>query len=116
MINSQTLLSNVIYGEPSGRYDGSSQDWTSTAAKAADYYQGRGGIQSVNFSVTGFVGTIVLEATLDTDSDSATWFNVLEFDDSTAQRSEPVIGNFTWIRARIQSFDAGTIDSVVVTY
>jgi hypothetical protein len=116
MITTLTLLTNVVYGTPSGPYDGSSQDWVSAAVKAADYYQGRGGIQTIGFAVTGFVGEIVIEATLDTDADSAAWFDVLNFDDATAQRSESVIGNFTWIRARVVDFAAGTINSITINY
>jgi hypothetical protein len=116
MITTETLLSNVVHGTPSGNYDGSSQDWFGTAVKAADYYRGRGGIQTVNFNVTGFDGIIVIEATLDTDPDSAAWFNTLNFNDTTVQRSESIVGNFTWIRARVQNFDSGTINSVTVTY
>lgn len=116
MITTQTLLSNVVYGTPSGRYDGSSLDWASAAVKAADYYQGRGGVQTIGFSVSGFDGEIVMEATLDTDSESADWFEILEFTDSSIQRSETVLGNFTWIRARVVGFESGTINSVTVTY
>ena len=116
MITTLTLLSNVVHGTPSGRYDGSSQDWTSDAVKAADYYQGRGGVQTVGFNVVGFAGKITIEATLDSDAETAGWFDVLDFELSTAQRSESVVGNFTWIRARISNFDAGTITFVTVTY
>jgi hypothetical protein len=116
MITTQTLLSNVVYGTPSGRYDGSSQDWTSVAIKGSDYYQGRGGIQTIAFAVTGFAGSIVIEATLDSDADNAAWFDVLDFETATVQRSESVIGNFTWIRARVLNFAAGTINNIAVTY
>jgi hypothetical protein len=116
MITTQTLLSNVVHGTPSGNYDGSSQDWISDAVKAADYYQGRGGVQTIGFAVAGFSGSIVIEATLDSDVENAVWFNTLTFEDSTVQRSESVVGNFTWIRARVQGFDTGTITAVTVTY
>ncbi len=116
MITTLTLLSNVVYGTPSGRYDGSSQDWISDAVKGSDYYQGRGGVQTIGFDVDGFSGKIIIEATLDSDPDSATWFDVLDFNDSTAQRSESVIGNFVWIRARVRNFDSGTVASVTVNY
>jgi hypothetical protein len=116
MITTQTLLTNVVYGTPSGRYDGSSQDWTSEPVKAADYYQGRGGVQTVGFNVAGFDGSIVIEATLDADAETAGWFDVLDFDLSTAQRSESVVGNFTWIRARVKNFDSGNIVSITITY
>jgi hypothetical protein len=116
MITTETLLSNVVHGTPSGNYDGSSQDWFSTTVKAADYYRGRGGIQTFNFNVSGFDERIVIEATLDMDPDSAAWFDVLDFDDVSVQRSESVVGNFTWLRARIQNFDSGIINSITVTY
>jgi hypothetical protein len=120
MITTETLLTNVVHGTPSGRYDGSSQDWISDAVKAADYYRGRGSVQTIGFSVSGFVGEIVIEATLDTDPDSAAWFATLTYGNTavatTQTISQAVTGNFTWIRARVQDFDAGAINSVTVTY
>jgi hypothetical protein len=120
MITTQTLLTNVVHGTPSGRYDGSSQDWVSDAVKAADYYRGRGSVQTMGFSVTGFAGTITIEATLDTDPDSAGWFRTITYGDAstvtTQSISEAVVGNFTWLRARVEQFDSGTINSVTATY
>ena len=120
MITTETLLTAATYGTPSGNYDGSSQDWFSDAVKAADYYRGRGGVQTIGFSVSGFQGTITIEATLDMDPDSAAWFNTLTYGDAstvtTQTLSESVVGNFTWLRARVEQFDAGTINTVTVTY
>ncbi len=115
-----TLLTAVTHGTPSGNYDGSSQDWFSDAVKAADYYRGRGGVQTMGFSVTGFQGTITIEATLDTDPDSAAWFSTLVYGDAstvtTQNISESVVGNFTWLRARVERFEAGVINTVTATY
>jgi hypothetical protein len=120
MITTEALLTNVVYGTPSGRYDGSSQDWVSDTVKAADYYRGRGSVQTIGFSVIGFVGTITIEATLDTDPASAAWFDTITYGDAstitTQSISEAVVGNFTWLRARVEQFDAGTITSVNITY
>jgi hypothetical protein len=120
MITTETLLTAVTHGTPSGNYDGSSQDWFSDAVKAADYYRGRGGVQTIGFSVSGFQGTITIEATLDTDPDSAAWFNTLTYGNAstvtTQSISESVVGNFTWLRARIEHFDAGVINTVTATY
>jgi hypothetical protein len=116
----KTLLTTVVNGEPSGNYDGSSQDWFSNAVNAAGYYHGRSGVQTVGFSVTGFTGTITIEATLDSDPDTAAWFDALAYGDAssvtTQSISESVVGNFTWLRARVQTFDAGTINLVTATY
>lgn len=119
-MTTQALLTTVTHGTPSGNYDGSSQDWVSDAVKAADYYRGRGGVQTMGFSVTGFQGTITIEATLDMDPDSAAWFSTLVYGDAstvtTQNISESVVGNFTWLRARVEQFDAGVINAVTVTY
>jgi hypothetical protein len=116
----QALLTAVTHGTPSGNYDGSSQDWFSDAVKAADYYRGRGGVQTIGFRVTGFQGTITIEATLDMDPDSAAWFSTLTYGDAstviTQTLSESVVGNFTWLRARIEHFEAGVINTVTATY
>jgi hypothetical protein len=119
-MTTEILLTAVTHGTPSGNYDGSSQDWFSDAVKAADYYRGRGGVQTMRFSVTGFQGTITIEATLDTDPDSAAWFSTLVYGNAstvtTQSISESVVGNFTWLRARVEDFEAGTINTVTATY
>jgi hypothetical protein len=120
MITTETLLTAVTHGTPSGNYDGSSQDWFSNAVKAADYYRGRGGVQTIGFSVSGFQGTITIEATLDMDPDSAAWFNTLTYGDAstvtTQTLSESIVGNFTWLRARIEHFESGVVNTVTATY
>ena len=119
-MTTETLLTAVTHGTPSGNYDGSSQDWFSDAVKAADYYRGRGGVQTMGFSVTGFQGTITIEATLDMDPDSAAWFSTLVYGDAstitTQTIAESVVGNFTWLRARVEHFEDGTINAVTATY
>jgi hypothetical protein len=146
MINDITLIPLTVHGVPSGNYDGSSTDWLSNPIKAANYYRGHGFIQVVWFNVENFQGQITIQATLDRSpgsvvnaySDGSTinwaapdpvstdlqiesgWFTVAEFGDLSSQitdyRPLTVNGNFTWLRARIQGFDAGTIKRVNVTY
>ena len=129
MINNVTIIPLTIVGIPSGNYDGSSQDWYSDPVKAANYYKGHGFIQTVWFNVTDFVGTITIQANLDrspgtiTDPDwttSTNWFTVDIFGSDTVPTTDyrPVTieGNFTWLRARVQNFDAGRINRVHVTY
>ena len=98
-MTTETILDTTVYGEPSGNYDGSSQDWASDAVQAASYYRGRGGLQTVTFSVENFEGTIYLDATLDTLPESATWFNTFIFDDGstipiTDYHPATITGNF----------------------
>lgn len=122
-INTVTLIPTTIHGVPSGNYDGSSQDFIGDPQKAANYYFGRGGLQTVWFRVRDFVGAITIQATLDADPVAARWFNCTTYgDDSTGGSAISDIypvniqGNFVWIRASVTNFQAGTIDSVTADY
>ncbi len=119
MTTSTVILGTTVYGTASGNYDGSSQDWSSDAVQAANYYWGRGSVQTIAFVLTGFVGDILLEATLDADPNSATWFETYEIIAATAQTQHQVTtitGNFTWMRVRVVEFVGGTINSVIITF
>jgi hypothetical protein len=115
------LLPTTTYGTPSGNYDGSSQDWSGDRQQAANYYGGFGGLQTIAYYLNGFQGRIKIEATLDSDpvSDVA-WFKVNEFDSTTSPAtnnfSVNITGNFTWIRANVEDFDAGTITKLYMSY
>ena len=114
------LLDNVVYGTPSGNYDGSSADFNGDGVKAVGYYQGQGNLQTVLIRVNGFVGTVTLQGTLDFNWQSADWFDLYEYGDNSSATTDvhPVnlTGNFTWVRARVTNFDAGTIESVTISY
>jgi len=116
----QTMLSNVVYGQASGNYDGSSQLFYSNAVPAANYYAGNGSIQTLFYNLSGFIGTITIQATLNDLPDQAQWVDISERGDAvtpdTGLTSSTVTGNFSWIRARVEDFDAGTITSVYVVY
>lgn len=122
MITTETLLAQTVHGTPSGNYDGSSQDWFSDAVKAANYYRGRGSVQTVAIDVAGFQGTMVVQATLDEDpTDQAAWFNVYTYDAGsvspvTDYHPEAILGNFTWLRVRVEDFSTGTINTVTASY
>jgi hypothetical protein len=119
----QVLLPETVYGTPSGRYDGSSQLFYGDPVTAANYYGGIGSVQTAYFRTTDFVGTIVLQATLadrtTIDSDQAAWAEVGRYvaeEPRTDYHPITQVGNFTFMRVRVEMFDAGTIDSVALTY
>ncbi len=118
--SSTFLLDNVVYGTPSGNYDGSSADFNSDGVKGVGYYAGQGGIQTLGIRSTGLVGIITLQATLDNEWQTANWFDIYEYGDNvtplTDHTSITVTGNFVWVRARITEFDAGTINFINITY
>lgn len=119
-ITNLTLLSDVVYGTPSGNYDGSSLDFTSDGAKGVNYYPGQGSLQTLAIRLTNFQGLLRFRATLDVDWRNANWFNIYDYDSTeaptTAVHYENIVGNFTWVQVEVIGFEAGTINSIVVVY
>lgn len=120
MSTNSIILGLTQHGVPAGNYDGSSQNFDSDGAKAVGYYRGLGSIQTVYQRITGFQGVITLQATLDQNWEDANWVDVNVFGDASTVSSGvyPVTltGNYTWMRAHITDFSAGTIDSITITY
>ena len=121
-ITTQSILTNVEYGTPSGNYDGSSLDFVGEDQKAADYYGGFGQLQTLAFYLSEFQGRIRIQATLDSvPAQDVNWFQVYDFNsaDSTATTnnfSVNITGNFTWIRSRVEEFEAGTVTKLMMSY
>jgi hypothetical protein len=120
-LNELYLLERTVYGTASGNYDGSSQDFYGDPVRAANYYGGQGSIQTVTIRTTGFVGTITVQATLnDQPSIEAAWFDLETYGDGstadTAVDGRTIVGNFTFLRAKITGFDGGIIDSIIEAF
>ena len=118
-LNELYLLDRTVYGEASGNYDGSSQDFYGDPVRAANYYGGQGSIQTVTIRISSFVGNIKIQGTLnDQPSIQAAWFDVDTFDSpspSSAIDGRTVVGSFTFMRARVTNFEAGSI-SITLAY
>jgi hypothetical protein len=116
----QIILDDVTYGQASGNYDGSSQLFYSNAVPAANYYAGNGSVQTLFYDLSGFVGIITIQATLNDLPEQAHWFDISERGDGsspdTGYTSSTVTGNFSWLRAKVSSFDGGTITAVTGVY
>jgi len=119
-VNDLVIVGQTVHGVPSGNYDGSSLDFDSDGVKGVGYYRGQGSIQTIWQRVTGFQGRITLQATLDQEWQTAKWVDVNDFDCTVTPGfgTNPVsiTGNYTWVRARIADFTAGTIDSITIVY
>jgi len=115
------LLPTTTYGTPSGNYDGSSLDFSGHREQAANYYGGFGGLQTVAFFLSGFQGRIRIEASLESDPvTDVEWFQISDFDSTSSTTtnnfSRNITGNFTWIRARVLDFEAGSIEKIMLSY
>jgi len=124
--SSLQLLPFTDFGHATGNYDGSSTGFSGTAIKAAAYASSIGDNQTVGIFSEDFLGTMVIEATLDTTVADSSWFTVYTFsgdgssaNDSTARffnTSQNIAGRYTWMRVTISSFTQGTIHKVTLSY
>jgi len=117
----ETLIPSTTYGTPSGNYDGSSQDWYGNAVIAANYYGGYRSAQTIITDLFSFSGKITIQGTLNSTQFEAQWFDIVTYNyidapDITEILTENSIGNFVWLRTRVQGFTTGTINSIKVSY
>lgn len=121
MTTTYSILGQTVHGTASGNYDGSSLDFSSDPVQAANYYRGRGNVQTVKIDLLGFQGTIRIQGTLDADPDDAlvAWFDAYTINAPTPLTTfdpKAIPGNFTWMRALIENFQAGTIKYIDIIY
>jgi hypothetical protein len=116
----KTMLGTTVYGTPSGNYNGSSADFLGNVVQAANYYNGRGSMQTVIINVNNFVGTIDLKGSLNDPLNEALWFKTDTFGNAMTATSGiypiTVVGNFVWMVPEIKDFVSGTINSITISY
>ena len=91
-----------------------------------DGYCGRAeGFHTVQYYVTGFIGKIVVQATLAVDPASTDWFTLdntehASADDSSTNADGSFIvnftGNYVWIRIYVYDWTDGTINSIILNH
>lgn len=117
---SLALLPATVYGTPSGNYDGSSTSFVGNAIPAANYYAGQGTVQTLNYAVANLAAVITVQATLNENTPQAAWFDIDSYGNAsvpvTGSQANSVIGNFSYLRARVTNFTAGNITSVTASY
>lgn len=115
-----TILEDVVYGQASGNYDGSSLLFYSNAVPANNYYGGNGSVQTIVYRLANVEANITMQASLNDLSEQAHWFDVHTFNDGSTVHdgvsSVNITGNFVWLRARVELFESGTINSITASY
>jgi hypothetical protein len=93
------------------------------AFKGDGYYGRSDGFHTVQYTLDGFVGTIDIQATLAVDPTNADWFTVYTQSypaDSTGSISGSFITNFTgnyvWVRAYVNNWTDGTVNSIQLNH
>jgi hypothetical protein len=92
--------------------------------KGDGYYGRSDGFHTIQITVSGFEGTIQMQATLATDPADADWFDVTEATHTapTAVHANSAgsffynfTGNFVWVRAKVV-YTEGTINSIKLNH
>ena len=124
--NTLQLLAFTDFGTASGNYDGTATAFNGNAVKAAGYYSNRGTSQTVAYFTEDFLGTITIQATVDSTVSATSWFDVATFtgdgstvNDSALQyfnSSQNITGRFTWMRVKVTGFTQGVIMKITLSY
>lgn len=124
--NTLQLLAMTDFGTASGNYDGTATAFNGNAVKAAGYYSNKGTAQTVAYFTEDFVGTLTIQATVDSTVSDSSWFDVTTFggDGSSVNDSAlkyfnsavNVTGRFTWMRVKVTGFTQGVIMKVTLSY
>jgi len=114
-----TLISTTTFGGNVGNYYNTTDNFNSNAAVGDGYFGSNDGLHSASYSITNFLGNIVLQGTLVKTPIDADWFNIPDTNYvGTANvgiitTSSNFIGNFVWVRANVTAFSQGTINKVL---
>ena len=130
--------SEIILNSNTHAGDSATETITGDKYKGDGYYGRSDGLHTVQIDLAGFVGTIRIQGSLETDPTSNDWFTVelgtgamsvdttgllteqnityIEYTDSdTSVRSYNFTGNYVWVRAYIEYTD-GTVNSIKLNH
>lgn len=87
---------------------------------AAAYYLAGKNLQTLTWKTKDFKGILRIQATLVENPTDADWFEAYKIDATQAPLTQTnyynLYGNFVWLRATINSFTAGSIQRLKVSY
>jgi len=120
--SSYNLLPTTTFNTANGNYDPlvNNGDFSGPPQKAAAYYSKDKSVQTLSWYLTGVIAVITIEATLDEDNTSTNYFPLHVIGDGATPLTENdfinLEGNYTWLRATVTQFTAGTIHKISVGY
>ena len=85
---------------------------------AANYHLGNRDTQTLLWNLVGVSGKILIQATLVENPIGSDWFTIhtIDANNLTQINYTNIQGNFVWMRAQINMFSKGTIQSIKVSY
>lgn len=92
---------------------------TGSPFRGDGYYGRSDGFHTVQYALTGVVGTLQIQATLSLEPEERDWFTVIEKnfgmeDEEQLTEVENFVGNYVWVRARITGWTDGTVEYVMM--
>ena len=95
----------------------------SSKAKGCGYYGQNEGMHTVQFVINGFIGSIIIQGSLEGKPTDDDWFDISSASitgspplGTTTTVTKNFTGNFVWIRAVVPVFTAGNINRVLFTH
>lgn len=133
-LNSENILSTQTHPG-----DSVATTVTGTQHKGDGYYGRSDGLHTVQVSITGFIGQIEMQGTLEADPADEDWFTVelgtgnqsvdttglitaqnitaVNYTESTTNtKSYNFTGNYVWVRARISNWTDGTVNTIKLNH
>ena len=118
MAQSETILSAQTHPG-----DSTTETVTGEKFKGDGYYGRSDGFHTVQYTLEGFVGTIDIQATLAVDPGDAHWFTiytqaypVVNDEGTTGSFMTNFTGNYVWVRAYVNNWTDGTVNSIQLNH
>ena len=113
--------STIIMSQQTHPGDSTIQTVTGDKYKGDGYYGRADGFHTVQYNLTGFLGTIKMQGTLAIDPASTDWFDITGTDHTHGSSVDGTIfknftGNFVWVRALVSNWTDGSVQSVLLNH
>lgn len=98
---------------------------TSDPVRGDGYYGRADGFHTVQYNLSGLIGTLKIQATLAVEPAESDWFTVYEnvYDlqstpgvEETANKVTNFTGNYVHIRTRVENWTGGSVESVYLNH
>jgi hypothetical protein len=114
--SSEIILSNQVHPG-----DSSTETVTGLKFKGDGYYSRSDGLHTVQYNIVGFIGKIVIQATLASDPVTADWFTLpnTQLTATTTNTGSYIYnftGNYVWVRVIISDWTDGSVSSVLLNH
>jgi hypothetical protein len=116
--NSETILSQQTHPG-----DSSNETLTGDPYKGDGFYGRSDGLHTVQINLSGFIGSVAIQATLETNPTDNSWFTVYSQNypvvadqGTTGSYLTNFTGNYVWVRAFISNWSDGTVNSIKLNH